>query len=198
MTATILASAVGVDVPTMPAAANGLADLPAAVPMGKLLRELTASWQPASNIFDRRREHRFPCDFWALLAPVDSRGQCLTAAPSYVRVKDVSRHGIGIIHTEPMPHRLALLTLETAVQHPVWLLVRFKWCRFKRADVYESGGHILRVVEAGGIPDALRAACGLRRMSVGPIIPAGESAESLADVTISGDGRLAGYDRKNH
>jgi hypothetical protein len=51
-----------------------------------------------------------------------------------------------------MAHRLVLLAFETAADGPVRLVVRLKWCRFKRADLYESGGQILRVLKPGEQP----------------------------------------------
>ena len=117
--------------------------------LGALLHELTASWQPTSHVVERRREHRFPCDLPAILAPVDSRGKFQTGPELEVRLKDISRHGVGIMHSAPMPHRLVLLTVETVENQTVQLLARLKWCRFKRSGVYESGGQIVRVLDTG-------------------------------------------------
>jgi len=155
MTATTLASSPDVASSGSLRAAKILSEPLSEGHIGCLLRELTASWQPASNVANRRREHRFPCDLTASLAAVDNRGRILAGPPLSVRIKDVSLHGVGIVHPDPMPHRLVLLAFTTAEQHPVRLLVRLKWCRFKRVDVYESGGQILRVLEADERPDAL-------------------------------------------
>jgi hypothetical protein len=48
-----------------------------------------------------------------------------------------------------MPHRLVLLMFETPEKHQRRLVVRLKWCRFKRTDVYESGGQIVRALKPG-------------------------------------------------
>ena len=118
-----------------------------------LLRSLTASWRPVSIVVERRGEHRQPCDLPAVLAPLDRRlGRIIAGAPLDVRVQDVSPHGVGITHLAPMAHRMALLEFETAADGPVRLVVRLKWCRFKRADLYESGGQILRVLRPGEEP----------------------------------------------
>jgi hypothetical protein len=114
-----------------------------------LLRALTASWRPVSIVAERRREERRPCDVVAKLVPLDKQGKAVASAPLNVRVRDISQHGVGISHSEPMAHRVALIEFETRADGPVRLVVRLKWCRFKRADLYESGGQILRVLKPG-------------------------------------------------
>jgi hypothetical protein len=114
-----------------------------------LLRALTASWRPVSIVAERRREQRRPCDLAAVLVPLDKQGKAFAAPPLKVRIKDVSQHGVGISHSEPMAHRVALIEFETRADGPLRLVVRLKWCRFKRSDLYESGGQILRVLKPG-------------------------------------------------
>jgi len=117
-----------------------------------LLRSLTASWRPVSIVVERRGDHRQPCDLPAVLVPLDRYGRTVAGTPLDVRLQDVSPHGVGLTHPEPMAHRLVLLAFETAADGPVRLVVRLKWCRFKRADLYESGGQILRVLKPGEQP----------------------------------------------
>ena len=81
--------------------------------------------------------------------PLDSQSLSVACVPLEVQVKDISKHGIGISHPDPMPHRLALLMFETPEKNQRRLVVRLKWCRFKRADLYESGGQIVRDLKAG-------------------------------------------------
>ena len=114
-----------------------------------LLRDLTASWHSASTVTERRREHRIMCDFPAVFVPLDEEGEPLAGAELDVRVKNVSRNGIGIMHPQAMSHRLALLAFDTAASEPVRLLVRLNWCRFKRISVHESGGQILKILAPG-------------------------------------------------
>lgn len=111
-----------------------------------LLRALTASWHPVSTVADRRPGHRIPCNLPAELVPLDERGRLRGALPLAVQLVDLSDHGIGIMHPHPMPHRLVLVTFETEIGKSTRLVVRLKWCRFKRADFYQSGGQILRVL----------------------------------------------------
>ncbi len=114
-----------------------------------LLGEGAASWHPRPMVTERRRENRIPCNFPGLLVALSDSGQALDLAPWKITVKDLSRSGVGIAHLEPLPHRLTILTFETAASEPVRLVVRLKWCRFKRTDLYESGGQILRILKPG-------------------------------------------------
>lgn len=114
-----------------------------------LLTEAAASWHPRPLATERRRENRIPCNFPGLLVALSDSGQALDLAPWKVTVKDLSRSGVGIAHLAPLPHRLALLAFETAASEPVRLIVRLKWCRFKRTDLYESGGQILKIFKPG-------------------------------------------------
>jgi hypothetical protein len=148
MTAMLPASAI--DAPL--AEAGNPLPAPADSQINTLLRALTASWRPVSISVERRREVRRPCDLPAVLVPVDKQGRVVGGASLDVRVMDVSAHGIGICHPTPMPHKMVLLAFETESDGPVRLIVRLKWCRFKRTDLYESGGQILRVLNPDDEP----------------------------------------------
>jgi hypothetical protein len=117
--------------------------------IGTLLNSLTASWRPSSNVVERRKEHRVPCDLPAVLVPLDKQGNALTSSALDIRIKDLSGHGIGISHPEPMPHREVLVAFESTDDGPIRLVVRLKWCRFKQTEVYESGGQVLKVLQPG-------------------------------------------------
>lgn len=110
-----------------------------------ILRELTASWHPISTVADRRPGHRIPCNVQAQLVPLDDQGRLPGAAAVEVQVTDLSKSGVGIMHRHPMPHRLVALTFESETGRATRLIVRLKWCRFKRAEFYQSGGQIVRV-----------------------------------------------------
>lgn len=124
-------------------------EYPIALGLAAVRPELTASWYSSSIVAERRREHRFPCDLAAVLVPLSNPDGTLAGEPLGVRIQDLSRHGIGIAHPDPMPHRLVLVAFETAAEGAVRLVVRLKWCRFKQNDLYESGGQILRVLQPG-------------------------------------------------
>jgi hypothetical protein len=158
MTATTLASSTDVAAIVSLRAARILADPPNEEHPGtSLLQEPTASWQSRSHVVERRREHRFPCDLAALLEPADGQGNILLDGPKLrVRLKDIAHHGVGIVHHEPIPYRLVLMTLETREDQTIRLLARLRWCRFKESGVYESGGQIVRVLGSG---DGLQGLC---------------------------------------
>jgi len=112
-----------------------------------LLRDLTASWHPESTVVDRRHNHRIPCEIAANLVPLDDQDQTVRPDPLAVLIANLSKCGVGIVHRHPLPHRLALIEYELPSGNLVQLTVRLKWCRFKGADLYESGGQIVRVLQ---------------------------------------------------
>ena len=112
-----------------------------------LLRDLTASWHPESTVVDRRQHHRIPCEIAAFLVQMDDQDQTVRSDPLAVLIANLSKCGIGIVHRHPLPHRLALIEYELASGNLVQLMVRLKWCRFKGADFYESGGQIQSVLQ---------------------------------------------------
>ncbi len=118
-----------------------------------LLRSLTASWRPVSIVVERRRDDRVSRDLAGVLIPLEGDTKTPAGVPLDVRVSDVSSYGIGITHPAPMACRLAMLAFETPADGSIRLVVRLKWCRFKRAGLYESGGQILRVLKPGEDPE---------------------------------------------
>lgn len=111
-----------------------------------LLRDLTASWLPESTVINRRDSHRIPCEITAALLPIDDQDQIIRVDPMAVLIANLSKCGVGIVHCQPLPHRLAQIEYELAPGCFTRLVVRLKWCRFKGTDYYESGGQILRVL----------------------------------------------------
>jgi hypothetical protein len=110
-----------------------------------LLRDLTASWHHESTVVDRRQNHRIPCEIEAVLLPLDEQDQVAPVEPLAILIANLSKCGVGIVHRHPLPHRLAMIEYTLISGNLVRLMVRLKWCRFKGADFYESGGQILRV-----------------------------------------------------
>ena len=147
MAASTLASACDVVVAPRRRDVTTPANTPQMADHQALLRDLTASWHPESTVADRRHNHRVPCEIEAVLVPMDDQYQTVRSDPLAVMVADLSKCGVGIVHRHPLPHRLALIEYELASGILVRLMVRLKWCRFKSADFYESGGQILRVLQ---------------------------------------------------
>lgn len=116
-----------------------------------LLADLPASWGEAIAVADRRAENRFWCDSRARLTPIDDLPGRPEAAPISVVLTDISRHGIGFSHSEPLPYRLVQVAIGQGDPSSPILVVRLQWCRFRKPGAYESGGQIQRIVlpEAG-------------------------------------------------
>jgi len=111
-----------------------------------LWSEQTASWLAESTVVNRRDSHRIPCEIAAMLCPVDDKAENVRIDPLAVLIADLSKSGVGIVHRQPLPHRLAHIEYELASGDITRLLVRLKWCRFKGLERYESGGQIVRVL----------------------------------------------------
>jgi len=151
MAATTLASASDAAVATRRWDATIPANLLRTTDRQALLRELTASWLPESTVINRRDSHRVPCEIAAVLLPVDGQNQddpeqFDRGDPLEVLIANLSKCGVGLVHRQPLPHRLVQIEYELASGTLARLLVRLKWCRFKGTGCYESGGQILRVL----------------------------------------------------
>ncbi|MGQ0636470.1 MAG: hypothetical protein ACT4QC_17800 [Planctomycetaceae bacterium] len=113
-----------------------------------VLHELPGAWVDATAAADRRVEQRFHCDHPAWLRPLDGEHPLDEAPAIAVRVQDISRHGIGLAHGEPLAHRLVLISFDSDGLNSPELVVRLQWCRFRGPGAYESGGQIQRIVDA--------------------------------------------------
>lgn len=152
MAATTLAPASDAAVASRPWNATIPANMLRTTDRQALLRELTASWLPESTVINRRDSHRIPCEIAAVLLPVDGldqddREQLDRTDPLAVLIANLSKCGVGLVHREPLPHRLVQIEYELASGTVARLRVRLKWCRFKGTGYYESGGQILRVLQ---------------------------------------------------
>lgn len=99
---------------------------------------------PASVATDRRRDVRVAIPWLLSVAPLNAEpsGEVLTAVG-----KDLSRHGIGFFHSQPLPHRRVVLTFEDARLERLSVEVELNRCRFSNLGWYESGGRLLRLAE---------------------------------------------------
>jgi hypothetical protein len=129
-----------------PAARNDSTWLSVLGDFPSLLGDLPASWFESSRITDGRSEARCWCDSRARLTPLDEPAQCAGGPPIQIALTDISRHGIGFSHAEPLPYRLVQITFEPEDKSAPTLVVRLQWCRFRKPGFYESGGQIQRVV----------------------------------------------------
>ena len=60
---------------------------------------------------------------------------------------NVSTHGIGFTHDEPLLTRHAIVTFDLLDAEPVSLVVHFKWPRCRGDRWYSSGGKFIAVTE---------------------------------------------------
>lgn len=111
-----------------------------------LLTDLPASWFESAKTADQRSEARCWSDCKARLTPLDPQTATEDAPPVVITLKDISRHGIGFSHSDPLPHRLVRITFGSEESAAPVLVVRLQWCRFRKPGLYESGGRIQRVI----------------------------------------------------
>jgi hypothetical protein len=121
-----------------------------------LLDDLPASWFDSAKVVECRSESRCACDIRAVLIPLDEMAGEGSRSPIPIVLTDISRHGIGFSHSEPMPYRLVQIAFESTDNPGPILVARLQWCRFRSPGIYESGGKIQRVLAAPpSLPEVL-------------------------------------------
>ena len=63
------------------------------------------------------------------------------------RTTDLSLHGIGLLHDDPLESRHALVTFELEPNKQVSLLIELSWSRRRVDRRYSSGGYIVTATE---------------------------------------------------
>lgn len=107
------------------------------------LQGVLASCCAESPRIDRRLDRRYPFPRLLELTPVAEDGCTPLAEPVTVVGKDLSIHGIGFYHPQPLPYRRAVVALEDDAGRRVSVLVTLSWCCFRRSGWYESGGRMV-------------------------------------------------------
>jgi hypothetical protein len=107
---------------------------------------LLAGLCPRSELVERRSDWRYPYPYLIHLTPVGRDGITASGETIVVAGKQLSEHGLGFYHQEPLPYRRMVASLEASTG--VWLsfLIDLSWCRFMRCGWYESGGRFLQSV----------------------------------------------------
>lgn len=95
---------------------------------------------------DARRDARVAYPHLLYLTPVDDQGHPLTQLATVVVGKNLAERGLDFFHSEPIPYRRVIITLETPEGRPVHLLTDLTWCRFTRHGWYDNGGRFLDIV----------------------------------------------------
>jgi hypothetical protein len=110
------------------------------------VRALLAGLEPGAGRGERRSDRRYPYPYLVYLTPVGKEHLTPKGESVVVVGKHLSEHGLGFYHTQPLPFRRVIATLETAVGARIGFLMDLTWCRFTREGWYESGGRFLGLV----------------------------------------------------
>lgn len=105
---------------------------------------------------EQRSEARYPLVTPASLIAVrlhDGRAEQVDPdeLPLAVMTLNMSPHGVGIEHDQPVPDRTCIIIFEAGLDEPVSLLVRHRWFRQEDGAAeyrYRSGFEILGVAKA--------------------------------------------------
>ncbi|MEX0791902.1 MAG: hypothetical protein WD045_02110 [Pirellulaceae bacterium] len=97
---------------------------------------------------ERRQDVRKPFPYLLNLTPVDRQGKPIPELTTVVVGKNLAERGIDFFHSEPIPYRRVIITLEAEEGNPVHLLTDLHWCRFTKHGWYDNGGRFLDVVSA--------------------------------------------------
>ncbi len=101
---------------------------------------------PRNDLFERRRDSRYPFPCLVHLTPVGSDGVTPEGETVVVVGKHLSENGFGFFHQAPIPHRRMVASLEGSRGQWFGFLIDLNWCRFTKDGWYESGGRFLQTV----------------------------------------------------
>lgn len=122
------------------------------------MRSLIQGFHPEESRSERRLEKRYPYPSLLRLRPYDeaessdefdSREGIEGRLPDSMTVvgHEISLHGIGFYHQEPIADRLVVIEFfDDASTEALRVLVDLSWCRFAREGWYESGGRLVREI----------------------------------------------------
>ena len=99
---------------------------------------------PKRQWAERRREHRYPYPCLIHLTPLAADGVTPEGDSIVVAGKHLSERGIGFYHTDPLPHRRMIASLECGRRHVDRLPGRLELVPLHPPRLgYESGGKFL-------------------------------------------------------
>jgi hypothetical protein len=114
------------------------------------MASLMASWHPVGRTLHLRRWHRIPLQVPVTVALWEERaGAAARAWPAVL--KDVCPGGLSFNHEEPISTRRAAVLLRDSSGRAAGWLVRLTWCRFTRCNIYQSGGAVVRSLDAAEV-----------------------------------------------
>jgi hypothetical protein len=119
--------------------------------LARQVKELVARLLPEVTV-ERRHDERVAAPLLFRLTPLDSDREPLPDDAIMVVGKNISRRGLSFFHEHPLTYRRAIVSLE----HPDFgrfaAEIDVNWCRFTRPGWYESGGRLVRSIDAPNQP----------------------------------------------
>ena len=113
------------------------------------VRKLLQSLAPGGAAIDRRHDQRYPFPKPICLTPVAHDGQTPLGQSRTVVGSSLSERGLGFFHSDTLPHKRMVATLESSDGEPISLLIELTWCRFIGNGWYESGGRFVQSLVNG-------------------------------------------------
>jgi hypothetical protein len=111
------------------------------------VRELLSGLYPTGP-FERRREQRYPLPKLIQLQPVAADGRTPLGPKITAAGKHISETGLSFFHPHPLSYRLVIVSVEKPDRTRAEFLLDVDWCRFTQFGWYESGGRLVRAVDA--------------------------------------------------
>jgi hypothetical protein len=110
------------------------------------LRAAQVAHPPAREL-DRRSQERVPYGRLVAITPLCDESLLPCGELIHVVGKHLSPLGLDFFHHEPIPQRFAVASLDSGPDHWLHFLLKITWCRFLKANWYDSGGHFVKIIE---------------------------------------------------
>ena len=94
--------------------------------------------------FDRRVKQRYPFFQSVTISTRDVRGIQMKRLDALSR--DISFHGIGLLHNVPLPLQHVTLAIPTSADNPVSINAEIRWCESFGDQWYLSGAQFNRLM----------------------------------------------------
>lgn len=106
---------------------------------------------PITGSAERRKAKRVAIPLLIRVTPLD-RQEGTPVGPTITAVgKDLGKSGIGFFHQTALPHKLVRIGFDDPQLKDISVEVELNWCRFSNLGWYESGGKLLRMIEADSL-----------------------------------------------
>ena len=112
-------------------------------PISELVQHALYRQRDNIQVKERRREHREPYPYAVYLTPLNHQRELLLDDTFVVIGKHLSAHGFDFYHSEPVPYRRVVASLDCGGGHWAGFVLDLSWCRFNRNGWYDNGGRFL-------------------------------------------------------